>query len=175
MNCVPNVWTSGLTAGRYLLHEQSNRFVKRVDAHLDISLTCVTYLSFTSLDNLLSATPEPAEIQSQILKGDFVLLEYASLEYMDHIKEWMANKTSEDPMEGMSTALNSLFVLRQNHLFNSSIPLESFLDEFKVFQTDQGLQHRLASASSFVTGIKIGMIDVDGMHHRAPQYLENLE
>jgi len=159
---------SGLTADRYLLHEQSNKFVKPVDAHLDISLTCVTYLCFTSLDSLLSATPEPAEIQSQILTGDFVLLEYASLQYMDHIKEWMANKTAEDPMEGISTALDLLFVIRQNHLFDSSTPLESFVDEFEVFQADQGLQHRLGSASSFLTGIKIGMVDLDGMYNRMP-------
>jgi hypothetical protein len=86
-----------LTAGRYLLHEQSNNFLKPVDSHLDAALTCTTYLSFTSLDGLLSTTWETADIETQILQGDFVFLEYAALEYMEHIKAWMSRKPMRTP------------------------------------------------------------------------------
>lgn len=154
---------SGLIAERYLLHEQSNQFLKLGDAHLDAALTCATYLSFTSLDSLLSASWEAADIQCQILNGDFVLLEYAALQYMDHVKGWMANKTHDDSMERISTALNQLLEVRQNHFFSNAAPPESFTNEFKDFQADPVLQHHLASAASFLTGVKIGMVDMGGM------------
>lgn len=93
---------------------------------------------------------------------------------MDHIKGWMASKTHEDSMEGITTALNQLFEIRQNHFFNSSAPSESFINEFKVFQADSDLQHCLASASSFLTGVKIGMVDMDGMFNLATQRLKYL-
>ncbi|KAH6850548.1 hypothetical protein B0I37DRAFT_116504 [Chaetomium sp. MPI-CAGE-AT-0009] len=148
------------SAKEYLLHEQSNKFLKPADAHLDAALTCATYLSFTSLDSLLSAPWEVVDIQCQILNGDFVLLEYAALEYMDHIKGWIASKTHEDSMEPISTVLNQLFEIRHNHLFESSAASESFINEFNVFQEDRDLQHHLASASSFLTGVKIGMVNM---------------
>ncbi|KAK3297275.1 uncharacterized protein B0H64DRAFT_391813 [Chaetomium fimeti] len=149
------------SAKEYLLHEQSNSFLSLADAHLDAALTCATYLCFTSFDSLLSADWEATDIQCQIRSGDFVLLEYAALEYMDHIKGWMANKTDEGSVEQISTTLNQLFEIRQNHFFNSSAPPASFISEFKTFQADQDLQHRLASASSFLTGVKIGVVDMD--------------
>jgi hypothetical protein len=154
----------GLTAGRYLLHEQSNNFLKPVDAHLDAALTCTTYLSFTSLDGLLSTTWETVDIETQILQGDFVLLEYAALEYMEHIKAWMSRKTNEDSMEKMSTALSRLFEIRQNHFFDSPALSESFINEFEVFQADTDLQHNLARTTSFLTGVKIGIVHMDGMY-----------
>jgi hypothetical protein len=140
------------------------------DAHLDAALTCATYLSFTSLDSLLSASWEAADIQCQILNGDFVLLEYAALQYLGHIKGWMANKTHDISMEQISTALSQLFEFRQNYFFDSSVPSESFINEFKVFQADPDLQHRLASAWTFLTGVKIGMVDMDGMYNLAALY-----
>jgi hypothetical protein len=134
------------------------------DAHLDAALTCATYLSFTSLDSLLSASWEAADIQCQILNGDFVLLEYAALQYLDHIKRWMANKTHDNSMEQISTALSQLFEFRQNYFVDSSAPpSEPFINEFKAFQAVPDLQHRLASAWTFLAGVKIGMVDMDGM------------
>ncbi|KAH6641179.1 hypothetical protein F5144DRAFT_641977, partial [Chaetomium tenue] len=150
------------SAKEYLLHEQSNKFLKMADAHLDAALTCGTYLSFTSLDSLLSTTSEAGDIYGQILNGDFVLLEYAALQYMDHIKGWMANKTHDDSTEPISIALNQLelFECRQNRIFNYLAPPEPFINEFKVFQADPLLQRRLASTLSFLTSVKIGMVDM---------------
>ena len=51
----------------------------------------------------------------------------------------MENKTLEDAIEGISSTLNLLFVIWQNYLFDSSAPLNSFIDKFKVFEVDERL------------------------------------
>jgi hypothetical protein len=73
-------------------------------------------------------------------------------------------KTNEDSMEMMSTALSQLFEIRQNHFFDSPALSESFINEFEVFQADKDLQHNLARIASFLTGVKIGIVHMDGMY-----------
>jgi len=150
--------------GRYLLDEQSNHFLNLADAHLKAALICLTYLSYSSLDTLFPET-EVSGIEGQILGGDFVFLEYAVLEYMEHVKEWMRHKRPQDSAETISAALGRLFDARGNAAFDQSAPSEVFMGEFAPFQAQPALQRSLASAASFLTGARIGMIEVDGEYH----------
>jgi hypothetical protein len=134
------------------------------DAHLNAALVCLTYLSYSSLDILFPETDEFFCIDGQILGGDFVLLEYAVLEYMEHIKGWMRHKSPQDPAETISAALSRLFDARGNAASDESAPSEAFMGQFTPFQDTPALQRSLASAASFLTGARIGMIEVDGEH-----------
>jgi hypothetical protein len=128
-------------------------------------------LSYISLDILFSTIEDRAAAENQILSGDFVLLEYAALEYLEHIKAWMKLKGPQDSAEGISAALSQLFETRENDTFEQSTPSESFMCQFAVFQDHPDLQHSLASAASFLTGAKLGMTAVDGKHGMGMEYL----
>ncbi len=149
---------------RYLLHEQSNRFLSLADAHLNAALTCATYLTYSSLDILCHENEENSDINSQILRGDFVFLGYATLEYMTHVKEWMRHRGAQDPTDTLCDALRWLFDARGNKTFDKSTPPKTFVAEFAPFKGDPALQRSLASASFFVTGSGMGMIELDGKH-----------
>jgi hypothetical protein len=150
--------------GRYLLDEQSNHFMNLADAHLKAALVCLTYLSYSSLDTLFPET-EVSGIDGQILGGDFVFLEYSVLEYMEHIKGWMRHKRPQDSAETIFAALGRLFDDRGSAAFDQSAPSEVFMGEFAPFQSQPALQRSLASAASFLTGARIGMIEVDGEYN----------
>ena len=124
-------------------------------------------MSYSSLDALFSQAPERADIETQVLGGDFVLLEYAALEYLEHIKAWMKNKSSQDSFERISAVLSQLFRIRENSTFNGSASSEPFVVQFAPFEENPEFQQTLTSAASFQTGAKIGMTPVDGKHDMA--------
>ncbi|KAK1758999.1 hypothetical protein QBC47DRAFT_449676 [Echria macrotheca] len=149
------------SAKEYLLHEQSNCFLKLADAHLQAALACATYLSYSSLDTLFSATGEDLDIRRRVLAGDYVFLEYAALEYMNHIKAWMRTKGQPNSIEEVSTVLHRLFETRRNADFDSSALSESIRSHLDPFEEDHDLRRSIANADFFITGTRVGMIMVD--------------
>ena len=135
------------------------------DAHLNAALICTTYLSYSSLDTLFSAGEDTADFEAQILRGDFVLLDYAALEGMEHVEKWIQHKACDESNDAISPILSQLFEIRSNDAFDRSAPSQSFMDRFALFHDDPDLQESLASTASFLTGAKLGIIAVGGKHY----------
>jgi hypothetical protein len=156
---------------RYLLDKQSNYFIRLPEAHLNIWLICASYLAFSSLDTLFSEEPDSEIVEMQIVNGDFVLLEYATLYVVDHIVSWIRCQTSDlespEVAATASTILNRLFATRRNNSSGESRLPNSSMSQFKIFQNHPHIQRTLANAAHYMTGCKEGLIEVEGrVKHR---------
>lgn len=100
----------------------------------------------------------------QVLDGDYVFLEYAALEFMHHIKAWIKAGGCQDTVEEVAAVLRQLFMTRANPGFDGPAPPEHITDQFGFFGDHRDLRRSIASAEFFLTGARVGMIEVDGKH-----------
>jgi len=134
---------------------------------LNATLTCATYLCYSSLDVLFDGAEELVDIDRQILDGDFVFVEYAVLHFLEHLQAWISAKDSQDSTDRIRETLGQLNESRRYGTYKESKPPNSYTDRFTIFQEDPELQQCLASGAYFFTGVTTGMLAIDGKQNTA--------
>ncbi|KAI1386580.1 uncharacterized protein F4822DRAFT_431452 [Hypoxylon trugodes] len=145
------------SAREYLLHEQSANFLDLYEAHAYAALTCITYLSFSSLDPLFSSSLDAVE--DQIINGDYVLFEYASAMFLDHLKISLENE-EKSLDKRISMALNHLRETRAARSIDASVVPERFLLMFKKFSEDPAVQDFLSVAAHSHDKAQFGLLEI---------------
>ncbi|KAI1770697.1 hypothetical protein F4818DRAFT_431640 [Hypoxylon cercidicola] len=149
------------SAKEYLLHEQSNNFLNLTEAHLHSALICTTYLSFSSLNMLFSSPPdEILDVRKQILDGDYVMFEYASMEFLEHLVSSFGTQGSNLDSR-LLAAMNHLQKTRGHDSIDISHIPRHFTHMFKSFANDSGLHAILSAAASFQRSAQLGLLDND--------------
>lgn len=135
-----------LTSVRYLFGPQTDEFLKRLDSYLDISKTCVRYLSFECFE-----IHEPDEIETSIFSGDYVLLNYAATQWLDQVKKCAEVLDNSDEINDLCQEVEDLVAKRQNLDYEGSLTGRKRLaTEFKAFQKNwPELCETLALENSF--------------------------
>jgi len=67
---------------RFIFGQQSGYFLKEADAHWEIAIACMSYLTF---DKFINAGLDP-NLSNHVLGGDFVLQSYAESQWFEHLK-----------------------------------------------------------------------------------------
>ncbi|KAI0161115.1 hypothetical protein GGR52DRAFT_582536 [Hypoxylon sp. FL1284] len=147
------------SAKEYLLHEQSNNFLNLTEAHLDAALICATYLSFSSLDLLFSTSLDNMDIaQKQIVEGDFVIFEYASIAFIEHLTSFCENQGS-----GLDMCLTKTIEYFQANRGHGSIDISQipshFTSLFEKFAQNPGHHALLSAASCFQRSAQLGWLN----------------
>ncbi|KAI0152566.1 hypothetical protein F4776DRAFT_659492 [Hypoxylon sp. NC0597] len=149
------------SAKEYLLHEQSNSFLKLPDAHLDATQVCVTYLSFSSLNTLFSLSQdEIPEVQKRILDGDYVMFEYASMYFLEHLKAFLESQNGELDIRLVKT-LTRFQEIRSDDSIDTSLVSNRFIHMFKAFADIPHLQNCLSTAARSQTRAQLGLYEQD--------------
>ncbi|KAK6957593.1 hypothetical protein Daesc_000380 [Daldinia eschscholtzii] len=149
------------SAKEYFLHEQSGGFLNLAEAHLNAALLCTTYLSFQSLNPLFF--PSPGEIdnaQKGILDGDYVMFEYASVYFLEHLKTYLQ---SRDPdLDILVTTLRQLQYVRGTAPGDSGRLPARFCKMFKAFPNVPELRDFLSLVAYTQAQAQLGLICKDG-------------
>ncbi|KAI0387921.1 hypothetical protein F5Y04DRAFT_274777 [Hypomontagnella monticulosa] len=144
------------SAKEYLLHEQSGKFLDLSEAHVSATLVCTTYLAFSSLDMLFSQPPLVPDIRQQVENGDYVMFEYASMAFMEHLKLSLDSQDS-----GIETGLNQMRQKRRHTpIDNTRIP--SHLPHmFRRFADQPELMAFILAVECSETKARLGLHDQD--------------
>ncbi|KAI1211064.1 uncharacterized protein F4807DRAFT_459295 [Annulohypoxylon truncatum] len=155
-----NVQFVHFSAKEYLLHEQSDSFLNLYEAHIDATLTCTTYLSFSSLNSLFSLQSNVmADIPKRIMDGDYVLFEYASIEFLEHLKALGNQSGALDTRLVM--ALNRLREIRSSGSLNISCVPKHVVHMFRKFADEPKVHAFLSIVMYFQTKAQLGMPNQD--------------
>ncbi|KAH6962306.1 hypothetical protein BKA56DRAFT_622860 [Ilyonectria sp. MPI-CAGE-AT-0026] len=149
------------SAKEYLLHQQSNQFIVLVNAHADAALTCLTYLSFSSLDIIHSEhDPRLLEtVNNQVLCGDFVFFQYAATEWVYHVKKCMF-RLQREQREDVLAALSKFFKLRLRN--SHPHPLHPAGQRQCVAFAPSAEEMLLQESELFAEKLANGLLDQDG-------------
>jgi hypothetical protein len=121
-----------LTSCRYLFGPQTDEFVKRLDAHFDISKVCVRYLAFECFE-----THKPDEIETSIFSGDYILLNYEATQWLDQVKQCAEGLDDSDEISDFCQEVDDLVAKRQNLDYEGPWTCRKRLaTEFKRFRKD---------------------------------------
>ncbi|OTA93779.1 hypothetical protein M434DRAFT_395313 [Hypoxylon sp. CO27-5] len=149
------------SAKEYLLHKQSNSFLKLPDAHLDATLFCATYLSFQSLNPLFSLPRhDTPQVQQRILDGDYVMFEYASMYFLDHLKAFLETQNGELDIRLIKTLARFQEIRNDGSIDNSHVP-NQFIHMFKKLVDMPNLQDCLSMAACSQTRAQLGLYEQD--------------
>ncbi|KAI1092734.1 hypothetical protein F5B19DRAFT_453335 [Rostrohypoxylon terebratum] len=140
----------------YLLHEQSDSFLNLFEAHTNAAITCTTYLSFESLDPLFSLqTNHVAELRKGIVDGDWVLFEYASAAFLEHLKA--LENQNDAPDRYLLIALNRLREVRFVGSLDVSCVPKNVIYMFRRFTDWPDVQSFLSLAGYFDLKAQLGI------------------
>ncbi|KAI1470272.1 uncharacterized protein F4812DRAFT_259183 [Daldinia caldariorum] len=151
------------SAKEYLLHEQSGGFLNLVEAHLDATLLCTTYLSFSSLNSLFhfySPAGEADDIQRRAKDGDYVMFEYTSAFFLEHLETYLQSQ-GLDVDNYLITNLRQLQKTRHNISANKNHIAAQFRHMFKGLANTPDLQNFLSAVARFQTQAQHGSINQD--------------
>ncbi|KAI0840677.1 hypothetical protein F5Y06DRAFT_293941 [Hypoxylon sp. FL0890] len=149
------------SAKEYLLHEQSDNFLNLSEAHLDATLVCTTYLSFSSLNPLfLSSSDGMLDMQQRILGGDYVMFEYASMGFLEHLKAFLEAHNGELDTHLIAT-LTLFQEIRSNTSIDTSFVPQRFVHMFKSFADMPIIQNCLSIAAYSQTKAQLGLFEQD--------------
>ncbi|OTA59127.1 hypothetical protein K449DRAFT_466839 [Hypoxylon sp. EC38] len=149
------------SAKEYLLHEQSNSFLKLPDAHLDATLFCATYLSFQSLNPLFSLLRDDIfQVQQPFLDGDYVMFEYTSMYFLDHLKAFLEAQNGELDIRLIETLTRFQEIRNNGSTDNSHVP-NRFIHMFKNFADRPNLQNFLSMAAYSQIRAQLGLYEQD--------------
>ncbi|KAI2624405.1 hypothetical protein GGR54DRAFT_629674 [Hypoxylon sp. NC1633] len=144
------------SAKEYLLHEQSDRFLSLSEAHFDAALVCTTYLSFSSLNPLFSSSADGVlDIREQTLGGDYVLFEYASMAFLEHLK----SLETRDPDSRLLAVLHRFQEARTHGSVAVSAVPARFTRLFQMFANAPELQAFLSAVAYTQTQAQLGLLD----------------
>lgn len=119
---------------RHLISQESGPYVDLPTAHQKMSLHCLRYLQFFSL------RPESTddEIKADILRGEYLWLEYVESNWLDHIRS--GSKVDSVKLNELIHYLRQFLARWQkdaSHDYNSSnMPLTFSLDTFRDCSPD---------------------------------------
>ncbi|KAI1802020.1 hypothetical protein F4811DRAFT_555212 [Daldinia bambusicola] len=148
------------SAKEYLLHEQSGGFLNLTEAHLNATLLCATYLSFQSLNSLFHVSGEAVHTQKQIIDGGYVMFEYTSAFFLEHLKTYLRSRNPNSDAS-LVTALRKLQEVRGNIPANDHrIPVR-FFRMFKDLANVPDLQSFLSAVAYFQTQAQTRSISQD--------------
>ncbi|KAI1657870.1 hypothetical protein F4813DRAFT_389137 [Daldinia decipiens] len=149
------------SAKEYLLHEQSGSFLNLTEAHLSAALLCTTYLSFSSLNPLFCFPPEVQDdIQRRIMDGDYVMFEYMSAAFLEHLKIYLQSRDLDLDIS-LVTTLRQLHEVRNTASINSEHIPNRFIRAFKDLANVPELQAFLSAAAYSQTQAKLGVTNPD--------------
>src|SRR5437868_6058023 len=118
---------------RYLLQHPSD-IVDLKKAKIDAALICSSYLAYTPLNVLFKPYLEDdSDIDRGALSGDFVFFEYASQEWLEHVKQCIEEPLLRDDLQNLSGVLCRLFDIRGAETIDAHHPTAALLDKFKSF------------------------------------------
>ena len=125
------------------------------------ALTCTGYLSYTSVDVLFrTLSNSNAQVEQQILGGDFVFFHYASCNWLSHVELYSQGALSNDQLTAVSLTLWRLFSVRHHQIPERFDALSS--SKFKAFQSDPSLHFLLGETSRLLEKAQMGLVDQDG-------------
>lgn len=145
--------------------KQSGDFLSKQKGNLEILRVCLTYLCFSGFDDIFSEDFESLDLHpmgSQISAGDFSLFPYAGEFWFQHAQA-LGRTTEEDDSLPESV---ERFYYDRSQTAQTSTPepnLEPFLEHFRSFSSDSDAQRSLAASARFLSRLKYGHIDPDGM------------
>ncbi|KAI1457992.1 hypothetical protein F4805DRAFT_474716 [Annulohypoxylon moriforme] len=149
------------SAREYLLHEQSNSFLNLTEAHIDATITCTAYLSFSSLNPLFShRSDDIADIQKRVMDGDYVLFEYASMAFLEHLKASLKNEKCTLSMN-IIEALNRFREIRTVDNSDLSRIPKHIIHMFKKVVDEPKVQAFLSIVTYSQTRAQLGMSNAD--------------
>ncbi|KAI1481969.1 hypothetical protein F4774DRAFT_417330 [Daldinia eschscholtzii] len=149
------------SAKEYFLHEQSGGFLNLTEAHLNAAVLCATYLSFQSLNPLFFSSPgEIDNVQKGILNGDYVMFEYASAYFLEHLKTYLQSRDLD--LDILVTTLRQLQDLRGTTPGNSDRLPTRFCRMFKDFSNVPELRDFLSLVAYTQIQAQLGLICKDG-------------
>jgi hypothetical protein len=126
-------------------------------------LGCLTYLSFDSFDKTFSAA-NSSDINNQILSGDLVLLEYAAVEWLSHVREFSRlQRRQRDAVGKISDAISKFYSKRASTPVRKRYDNAKSRKNFRSFRGRPELVTQLAHLQSFKKMLASGHIDQDGM------------
>ena len=95
---------------RYLFSSQSNQYLKTSDVNHAVASTCLTYLSSDCFHPELS----DEAIKDGIMRGAYVLLDYAVSYWLQHILRGSTNDMKSKCLGQVSDKVESMIALRRN-------------------------------------------------------------
>ncbi|KAI0847594.1 hypothetical protein F5Y00DRAFT_271106 [Daldinia vernicosa] len=150
------------SAKEYLLHEQSGSFLNLTESHLNAALLCATYLSFSSLNPLFHSLPVVRDdIQRRIMSGDYVVFEYMSAAFLEHLKTYLQSRDLDLDIS-LVTALRQLQEARGTAPVNGDHVPNRVVRTFKDLAVVPELQAFLSAAAYYQTQAKLGLTNQDG-------------
>ncbi|KAK8134781.1 hypothetical protein PG984_006793 [Apiospora sp. TS-2023a] len=150
-----------------LVHFSAKEYISRgqgqllniVDSNQEIASTILTYLSFDSFQSIFSEPWDEEEVKLKIKSQDFILFEYASRQWLSHIRGGCTVTTKTLPQH-LIDALSKFTNRCQNENYQSSTnivvhPRYRGLDEFPCFQSV------VAKAEAYRRQCHVGLVEQD--------------
>ncbi|OTB06435.1 hypothetical protein M426DRAFT_9573 [Hypoxylon sp. CI-4A] len=138
------------TAKEYLLHDQSKNYLNLFEAHRDAALVCTTYLAFSSVQIPTS------RIQQRTLDGDYVLFEYASATFLEHLKASL-DYQGQDIDPRLLVALELLQEVRAKEPIDVPRVPNQFAYTYKAFAHKPRLQGFLSLIAYSDMKVRLGL------------------
>lgn len=149
-----------LIYSRYLLDAQSNNFVHMGSSQFQAASISASYLAFRSLDAAFRPMdPSPTGINAAIIKGDYVLFNYASAKALQHIEHCSRNLLSANQLSELTEAVRLFLSSRFCAVSSDSDLLH--LNKFRVFQDESEMQLQLSQCSKFSEAAQKGLFPDD--------------
>lgn len=148
---------------RYIFGIQSDNFLRAPAAHWQIAFTCLTYLSFVSLNDIFSQDMnKEVQIRDKIVAGDFVLFQYAATQWIHHVT-LCATLIQPEYLRALYATISEFLDLRKNNEFVAGHIKPSSLLDFLPFQSWNIVQTSLAYLQDFTIQLENGIRCIDGM------------
>ena len=162
MSTVPHSVTPDwiLIARRYFFGKQSKQFLSSTAAHLEIASICLSYLSFECFDK--DFLEESGDFESQILSGDYVLLTYASAEWLEHVRN-CAQHLQPESLRSLRNTISTFFDSRGNSLFETEKESRHAVKtDFRTFKEWYNVYDSLIKMDTFMWKRKVGLLEQNG-------------
>ncbi|RFU32920.1 hypothetical protein B7463_g3424, partial [Scytalidium lignicola] len=121
------------TAKEYLLSTRNDALFDKASAHLLISSICLSYLSFECLDEEIYSR----DFASNILAGEYILLEYASTEWLWHVRNCSSVLPTES-LQVLQSYITNFMLARGKSISQEPSNKAAAIEDWK-FLTKRGL------------------------------------
>ena len=98
---------------RFLFSSESNQYIDKSEGNLAIASTCLKYLCSDCFEPTLS----DQEITAGIMRGAYVLQEYAVSHWLNHVIRGLSHHDKCLSLEQISCDIEAIVKLRENHGF----------------------------------------------------------
>ena len=98
---------------RFLFSSESNQYIDKSEGNLAIASTCLKYLCSDCFEPTLS----DQDITGGIMRGAYVLQEYAVSHWLEHVIRGLSNRNKRLSLKRISCDIEAIVELRENHGF----------------------------------------------------------